>query len=466
MSGVVGLGAARLRRLAPSTEEGVAVAGGAVVAFALQVAGAGLAYLTQLFLARWLGAQEFGVYTFTVGWSTIAAVAAGLGLATAVLRFVPLYLRSERLGHLRGLLRLAIACTVGVGAAIALLGTAAFLVFDPGLEGGRAAAIIGLWSIPLLALLTLQQEVARSLGRATLAYLPPLILRPVLVLVAAAALVGAGHSLTAALALGLTAAAVAIAVAVQSIGIHERLGVAVRRAATVYEARHWLTTAAPMLLVSGFVIVLLQTDVIMVGAFLGPRDAGIYGAAAKTATLVSLVPIAANALAAPVLGSMIAERRPRRDAQRLTSAVAVWSFWPSLAISVVLAIGSTQILALFGAGFSGGSTSLDVLLLGQVVNAGAGAVGWLMLLSGNQREAAWVYGCVAIGHVALLAVCVPLLGMIGAAIVTTVSYTVWNLWLNSLVVRRLGLHPSIGFALRGHELISVSTQERPGEGGD
>ncbi len=466
MRALVVAGGGRLGRLLPSSEEGVAVASGAAAAFVLQVAGAGLAYLSQLLLARWLGAHEFGVYTFTVGWSTIVAVLAGLGLATAVLRFVPVYLRSGKLGHLRGLLRVAVSCTLVAGAVTAALGSVAILLLDPGFAGGTSAALFGLWTIPLLALLTLQQEVARGLGRAVLAYAPPLVLRPTLILVLAGALVAGGHALTAALALAATLAAIAIVVVWQAIGIRERLGPGVRATKAVYESRHWLATAAPMLLVSGFVVVLLQTDVIAVGAFLGPRDAGIYGAAAKTASLISLVVIAANALAAPVLASMIAERRSA-EAQRMSSAIAVWSFWPSLGLSIVLAIAAVPVLALFGDGFSAGAPILDVLLIGQVVNAGAGAVGWLMLLSGNQREAAWVYGLVAVGHVALLLVVVPLAGMVGAAIVTSITCTVWNLWLNALVVRRLGLHPSIGFAiraaLRGDHLVAVPTQERPGE---
>jgi O-antigen/teichoic acid export membrane protein len=91
---------------------------------------------------------------------------------------------------------------------------------------------------------------------------------------------------------------------------------------------------------------------------------------------------------------------------------------------------------------------LTVLLVGQVVSAGAGAVGWLMLLTGHQNQAAWVYGWVALIHVVLLAVAIPLFGPLGAAIATTASYSLWNIWLSKLVVRHLDVHPSIFYSFR------------------
>jgi len=122
---------------------------------------------------------------------------------------------------------------------------------------------------------------------------------------------------------------------------------------------------------------------------------------------------------------------------------AVWVFWPSLLVSIFLAVGAKPILGLFGAGFSDASWVLIVLLVGHVISAATGSVGYLMTLTGHQREAAHVYGGVAILHLAVSAAAIPLLGTIGAAMAVSFSVSVWNLWLHRLVVRRLGIHPSI-----------------------
>jgi O-antigen/teichoic acid export membrane protein len=86
---------------------------------------------------------------------------------------------------------------------------------------------------------------------------------------------------------------------------------------------------------------------------------------------------------------------------------------------------------------------LIALLFGQVVSAAVGSVGYLMTMTGHQRDAARVYACVAVGHVGLNAIAIPLLGALGAAVATAASISIWNLWLHSLVVKRLGIHPSV-----------------------
>ena len=159
----------------------------------------------------------------------------------------------------------------------------------------------------------------------------------------------------------------------------------------VYERCTWIKQALPLLLVAGFVVVIEQTDIVMVGAILGDRAAGLYGAAAKTASLVGLLLIAANTIGAPMFSALFAQDR-HKDLQQLVSAITAWAFWPSCLLSIILAACAPLVLTIFGPGFASAEWQLRVLLIGQIVNAAAGSVGWLMLLSGRQNVAARVYG--------------------------------------------------------------------------
>lgn len=431
-----------LQSIRPESQEVTALARGAGVAFLVQVAGAGLAYLLQLLLARWMGARDFGEYTFTVGWSMIAAVLTGMGLATAVLRFVPAYESHGDRERLSGLLRMSMLATCLAGVGLAALGSAILLYLHAHNATDGWNVLFGLWMVPLFSIMTLQQEAARAFRRIGLAYAPSLVLRPVLVIVGAGLLMGMGMTLQSTQALAITVAALVLAVVLQAVRFWRQLEEPLRTAKPKYEVRRWLRTALPLLLVSSFVVILLQTDVVMVGAIEGPRAAGLYGAAAKTASLVGLVLIAVSAIGAPIFSALFAQQR-HEDLQRLVSALAHWVFWPSLAISLFLALFAKPVLGLFGTEFTAASTVLTILLVGQVINAGAGAVGWLMLVTGHQDQAAWAYGWVAALHVVLLGVLTPLLGTNGAALATTTSYLLWNVWLYALVVRLLDLHPSI-----------------------
>lgn len=427
----------RLAELLPGNVDSEALLRGASLAFALQVAGAGLGFAMQVLLGRWLGPDGFGTYAYVVAWSGLLAVATGLGFPTTVLRFVPAYSSQRDWPRLRGILRVSLLITIAAAGALSLLATLAILLLHAGGETIDLNVVLGFWLVPLLALMRLLQEAARGFRRIGLAYSPSLVIRPLLAIAAAAACVHFAH-LTSTSALAVTAAAIACLLVVQGVLLWRGLSPDVRTAAPQYETRSWIRVALPLLLIASFTIVLSQTDIVMVGAFLGPHEAGLYTAASKTAGLVGLVLIAVTAIAAPMMSSLIAKDR-HDELQALVSTVARWIFWPSLAIGVFLAVLASPILRMFGPGFPAAHWELTVLLIGQLVNAFAGAVGYLMILSGNQREAAWVYGWVALIHVVLNIGAILLFGAIGAAAATSASFALWNVWLYVLVVKRLGI---------------------------
>src|SRR5581483_8068400 len=137
-----------------------------------------------------------------------------------------------------------------------------------------------------------------------------------------------------------------------------------------------------------------------------------------------------------------------KDLQQLVSTITAWAFWPSCLLSLILATCAPLVLTIFGTGFASAEWQLRVLLLGQIVNAAAGSVGWLMLLSGHHNVAARISGWVALIHLVLLAVLTPVFGTVGAAAATTLTLSLWNVWLHAAVVRDLNIHPSIIFTLR------------------
>jgi O-antigen/teichoic acid export membrane protein len=423
------------------TGEGGGLLRGAGVAFLVQGLGGGVTFAMQVLLGRWMGVRGYGTYSFTVAWAALVAVFAGIGVPLTVLRFIPAFLSQGDYGRVRGILTVSVLVTCAAAFGIALIGSIAALIVGTS-SGPDWVLIAGLWITALLTLQELGLEIVRGFRLIALAYAPGMLLTPLLIILGGVAYVASGHHLDSAAALAITAAATAIALLVQGGRFWAKVGSTVRRAAPVYETRAWMAVALPLLLVLGFQVVLSQTDIVMVGAFVGPKAAGTYTAASKISTLVAIILVSANAIAAPMYSSLWAEGK-LKDLAVLTHRVAVWVFWPSLFASLVLAVAAKPILGLFGAGFSQAHWILTVLLVGQMIDASMGSVGYLTTLTGGQREAAHVYGAVALLHLAANAVTIPLFGAIGAALATSFSLSVWNLWLHTLVVRRMGIHPSI-----------------------
>jgi O-antigen/teichoic acid export membrane protein len=193
-------------------------------------------------------------------------------------------------------------------------------------------------------------------------------------------------------------------------------------------------------------LILNQTDILMLGAIAGSFSVGIYGAAVKTSGWVTFVLMSVNAISAPTFAALYAEDN-HRDLQILVSTAARWMFFPSLAIAVGLVVFSHQVLGLFGEEFLAAKGAMLVLILGQLVNVGAGSVGYLMQMTGHQNQCAMVFGSCAGINVVLNIMFIPTMGVLGAAIATAFTRSLWNIWLHQLVVKHIGVQPSIVSAL-------------------
>lgn len=78
---------------------------GAGAALIVQIVSVETGYAAQILLARWMGVTEYGVYDLAIAFSLSLAFIAGLGLPTAILRFIPEYRVKQDWAHLRGILR-------------------------------------------------------------------------------------------------------------------------------------------------------------------------------------------------------------------------------------------------------------------------------------------------------------------------------------------------------------------------
>lgn len=416
---------------------------GAGTALIIRVMSAGAVYLCQILLARWLGTAAYGIYGYGIAMGLFWAFIAGFGMPTAVLRFIPAYRTQQDWSHLRGIIRGSWWQTLLMGVVSALMGTGILLwlntVYDLGVYA--IPLIAGIWTIPGAALGTLQKEMIRGFQKIGLSYGPSMI-GPPLLLIVLALLWQRWWPLTSTAAIVLALVADVVILSGQWLIFQRTLNVSIRHARPAYELGRWWKTAVPLMLFGGSFMVLNQTDTLMIGLFLSAEDVGLYGAALKTASWVLFILGAVNAIAAPLIASLYAQG-DHRELQRLVTTVARWMFMPALAIAVGLVVFAEPILQLFGPEFVAAKGVLIILTLGELVNVGAGSVGYLMNMTGHQNQALVVISTSAVVNVVLNWVGIPLFGITGAAMATAFSMALWNIWLYCLVVKHLGVRPSI-----------------------
>jgi O-antigen/teichoic acid export membrane protein len=214
-----------------------------------------------------------------------------------------------------------------------------------------------------------------------------------------------------------------------------------------YRSRQWLKSALPFTLIGGAGIINNQADIIMLGWFRTSEEVGVYRVAVQGAALVILGLQAANAVVAPHFAQLYA-KGDMAQLQRLVTLSARVILLAALPIALAFIIAGGPIVGrIFGAEFTASYLPLAILTAGQLVNASMGSVGFLLNMTGHERDTARTLWQAAVLNVVLNVILIPFYGMAGAAVASTTSLVVWNLVLRSLVWRRLGLN-STAFAIR------------------
>ncbi|MEB3282444.1 MAG: flippase [Lyngbya sp.] len=416
------------------------------IAFLVQVSGVGLTYIVQIFLARWLGIAEFGIYEYVISWTLLLTIFAGLGLPTAVLRFISQYQVTQQWQQLTGLTQGTWRLTGVISFALSLGTTLLILTFQDSSWIYYTPLLIGVWMVPLMALEKLQAEMARAFNKIILAYAPFRVILPCLVLLETFILRKINSNLTSEWVLSLSVFSLMLIVGGQWKLLQHQLPNEYKLATPDYQTIEWLRVAFPLLLQGVFFIVLNQTDILMIGTIISPEAVGIYSAAAKTSVWTTFVLQAVNTVVAPVFTTLYTQN-DRSGLKSLVATVAHWIFWPSLLLSIAIIAFANPILGLFGSEFVAARLPMTILILGQLVNVGSGSVGYLMVMTGHQNISAIIFGCSAITNVILNAITIPAFGILGAAISTALTVAMWNILLHVLVVRYLNVYPSIIYAI-------------------
>lgn len=411
------------------------IAGNAIRVLLIQVSGLTLAFLSQIALARWLGKADYGTYGLVVAWVALLAGVSNLGLPVSVLRFIPEYRDLSRQGLVRGLVQTSYGGTVTA----ALLATAAGLgVIFVGLELDQvtnSAFTLGLFVVPVLAVAELQTGMARAFKQVNLALVPLTVARPVLVAAGVFVVFAIRGSVSSVEAVAIMLGAIAVGVLWQGLTLQREWRT---RDRPEYEWGPWAKVAFPLWLLAVCQIIASRADILLIGGLLTAEDVALYVAASRTAGISGLAITAVSFLAAPTLASLKARGRHEQLA-RVALAVTRLSFWPSVLVAIVLVAFSRSILSFFGSDFVQAQGALVVLVAGQLANAAFGAVGALLNVTGYQNDTVRVFVLTAIANVGLNYLLIPPFGILGAAVATSSTTALWNLWLHRLVRRRLGV---------------------------
>ncbi len=411
----------------------------AIFAFLIRVVSAGIAYFSQVLLARWMGSFEYGIFVFVWVWVLILGGLAPLGFSTSSMRFVPEYRETGRFALLRGLIQRARLIAVTASTAIALAGAVSLALFGHMLADYYLLPFfLILFCLPMYTLIDVQDGIARGYGWMDVALVPPYILRPLLLIMAMFGVYAAGFEMNAVSAAGAAIFACWISAIIQTVQLQRRVGADMGSGPRSFETDLWVRTSLPLLLFHGFVLLLQNTDILVLSRYMDPSQVAVYFASLKTISLVTFVHFAVGAAAA----NRFSAHNVRGERDKLQYAVrdaVKWTFWPSLAGVVILLIMGKPLLWLFGAEFTSGYPVMFVLAAGLMIRAATGPVELILNMLGEQKICAILLFTSAGLNLALNFAFIPEFGLMGAACATSFSIGFAAITMAIMAHRRLGL---------------------------
>jgi len=208
-----------------------------------------------------------------------------------------------------------------------------------------------------------------------------------------------------------------------------------------YEVREWLTFASLNFLTTIVDTILDSIDTILLAVF-GIADVAIgqYGAAIRLGGFIALPLSSINNVFAPT----IAELHSQGEMQKLESIFKLTTKWTTtftLPLFLIMVLFSPYLMALPGSGFASAWPLLIAFSVGSMINAGTGAVGYVLLMTGYQRLSFLNSLVAVVVNIGLGILLTPRYGAMGTAISTGLAICALNLMRLLQVRLLLKMHP-------------------------
>ena len=175
------------------------------------------------------------------------------------------------------------------------------------------------------------------------------------------------------------------------------------------------------------------------GAYVSSEVVAQLAVAQRTAMLASFVLIAVNLVVAPRFAALHKQGdNAGLQSLALTSVKLIGAM--ALPVIGVMLLFPAWLMSLFGEGFAGGARLLQILAVGQFINAITGSVGHMLMMSGHERDMRNV--TLISGSIALLLTWffTVSFGATGNAAGTAIAVATQNLLAVYFVKKRLGFN--------------------------
>jgi O-antigen/teichoic acid export membrane protein len=421
--------------------------------FLLRAMYIGLTFLSTVLLARILGASGYGIYSYALSIATLLAMPIQSGLPSLAMRETAQGIAQNRPDLVKGAWNWSTRIIFIVSLVIIILIGPVLLIWQGGINDIRGQTLLlALALIPVIALANLWGAILRGLKEIKMGLLPELIIRPgfLLILIISTFFFTTKNPISAPVTMAVYLGASIITLWISTKLINKYTPNDIRKAQATTNARGWILSGVTFAFLTGFITLNTQVGTIILGIFKSPDIVGQYRVAVQVATLASFGLQAVNQVVAPRFAELWARNEHRKLQQLVTKSSQIILIFNLILTIIFILLGKSFFIIVFGDEFKSAYLPLLILLLGQMVNSATGSVGFLLNMTGNEVQTANNTGVAAIINIVISLALVPILGMIGAAIASASSMTIWNILHWWRVYQKLGIN-SLAFNIFNKE---------------
>ncbi len=355
--------------------------GGSLV-FAGKLFTKGVRLGVAILLARFLAAEQYGIYSLGLTVTEIVAALGGLGLGTALVRYIPAMRRRGDQAGIWGVLQ------VGIGIPLFLsviLGIALFALAKPIalhiLHDARMTTPLQLMSffIPFYTWTDMVAAATRGFRNMKFTVVSQLVTQPLVKLAIIGVLVLVGLNATRALTAAGIAQVVTAGMLLYFLSRQFPLGLPLREGRR--EPKQMLRFSLPVYL-SGLLNTFgEQMQVLIVAGFTNVYSAGVYALAQHATRFGELFQRAVTMSAQPIFAELFSENK-REELARLYQATTRWTFSLNLPLFLILILLPGPVLAVFGNSYAGGVVVLVILAWRCAIGTATGMCSSILDMTG------------------------------------------------------------------------------------
>lgn len=407
----------------------------------IKISGVASTFILSVFLARTLEPANYGQYSYIFSIIMLLTVPIQFGIPKLILRFVAEYKEKNedyKIYELIAQLHIILLIT-------SIITLVVFTFISFGFENGKFTNWIIIANVFIYVLNVMYSSILRGYGKVTSGNLSDLVIRPVLfiILILITSSLKMKYDVINVLILFLFSSLTSLLYVIWSckLIILESLKSLKLLGVNWPYIKNLLSLLTPLFVVNAVDILNSNIDILFLGHYVGKSELGIYKVGLSLSWLFSLPRSIFTIAWAPHIASEYYNSKIRF--QILVNRMSKLVFFTSIILFLmVLSFSQKFIFLLYGDSYCNSTFILLILSAGHFLNISLGMGDVVLNMSGHDKDVA-KYSFLAVTINLILAfILIPKFGIYGAAISTSVSMGVWNIFLFRSMKRLLSFYPN------------------------